>query len=72
MAQESELKSIAVFFHLVGKLKLEKRKGWVDRGVRGCESVADHSFRLALMSFVFAEKQKLDAGRALKLAVVHD
>ena len=72
MAQKSELKNLACFFHLAGKLKLEKRRGWLDRGVRDCESVADHSFRLALMSLVFAERQKLDAGRALKLAIVHD
>ena len=72
MVRESELENLACFFHLAGKLKLEKRKGWLDRGVRDCESVADHSFRLALMSLVFAERQKLDAGRALKLAIVHD
>ena len=72
MAQKSELENLACFFHLAGKLKLEKRRGWLDRGVRDCESVADHSFRLALMSLVFAERQKLDAGRALKLAIVHD
>ncbi|MFA4855971.1 MAG: HD domain-containing protein [archaeon] len=72
MVRESELENLACFFHLAGKLKLEKRRGWLDRGVRDCESVADHSFRLALMSLVFAERQKLDAGRALKLAIVHD
>ena len=72
MAQEKELKNIAAFFHLVGRLKLEKRRGWVLRGVKDCESVADHSFRLCLMALVFAQRQGLDADRALKLAVVHD
>jgi putative hydrolase of HD superfamily len=72
MAKESELESLAAFFHLAGKLKLEKRRGWLDRGVKEAESVADHSFRLALMSLVFSQRQGLDACRAVKLAIVHD
>jgi len=72
MKEESGLQELVKFFHLAGNLKNEKRRGWVDRGVKEAESVADHSFRLALMAMVFAERQKLDACKAVKMAIVHD
>ncbi len=69
---ENELKNLVEFFHIAGKLKLEKRRGWIVKKVREPESVADHSFRLALLAMVFAERQGLDACRAVKMALVHD
>ncbi len=61
------------FFDLVGRLKALRRQGWIDRGVREPESVADHSFRLALMAWLLAQEQpSLDAGRAAVLALAHD
>ena len=72
LVMESELSGLVRFFHVVGKLKQEKRRGWVDRGVKNPESVADHSFMLALMALVFCERKKLDSGKAVKLALVHD
>ncbi len=60
------------FFQTVGKLKEEKRCGWVDRGVKNAESVAEHSFRLSVMALTFAKKMGLDESKAVKLAVVHD
>ncbi len=67
-----DLKGLVKFFHLVGRLKVERRQGWVDRGVKDSESVADHSFRLALMAMAFAERQELDSCKAVKLSLVHD
>ncbi len=72
MAANNELQNIVQFFHIAGKLKQEKRRGWLDRGVKDAESVADHCFRLALMAMVFAGKQKLDVCKAMKMALVHD
>ena len=72
MGQENELQDLVQFFHIAGKLKQEKRRGWLDRGVKDCESVADHSFRLALMAMVFSGKQKVDVCKAMKMALVHD
>ncbi len=60
------------FFETVGKLKQEKRQGWVERGVKDSESVADHSLRLAVMALFVAKRLGLDECKALKLAVVHD
>ncbi|MAG22024.1 MAG: hypothetical protein CL943_01785 [Candidatus Diapherotrites archaeon] len=68
----NETESLIKFFDTIGKLKLEKRKGWIERGVQNPESVADHSQRLSVMAMVFAKKLGLDENKALKLAVVHD
>jgi putative hydrolases of HD superfamily len=59
--------------HLAGRLKLLERQGWIDRGVREPESVADHSYRLALMAVVCGStRPDVDAARAAILAIVHD
>lgn len=69
---EKEIGKLVDFFHLAGKLKEEKRRGWLDRGVKNAESVSDHSFRLALMTLVFSKRQGLDVNKAVKMALVHD
>lgn len=56
----------------VAKLKRIPRTGWVFMGLHNPESVAEHIFRLALASWVFADKKQLKAGRAIKLALAHD
>lgn len=35
------------FFNLIYKLKATKRTGWVRRGVKGPESIADHMYRMS-------------------------
>ena len=69
---EKELSQLVDFFHLAGKLKEEKRKGWVDRGVKDAESVSDHSYRMALMALVFSKRQSLDVCKCVKMSLVHD
>ncbi len=59
------------FFETAGKLKSVKRTGWVERGVGGAESVADHSFMMALMCMVIPAKG-IDRGKAVRMALVHD
>jgi len=60
------------FFETIAKLKKEKRKGWLVKGVKDCESVADHSQQLSAMALFFAKKLGLDECKAVKMAVVHD
>lgn len=55
-----------------GQLKNVRRKGWVDRGVPEAESVADHSYRVAVLAWAVARARGLDADRAVKIALVHD
>lgn len=53
-------------------LKRTVRAGWRRIGVRDPESVADHSWRLAFMAMLYADLLGLDAGRAARIALVHD
>ena len=59
------------FFHEVGKLKKIKRTGWVREGIPEAESVAEHVFRVALMSFILAKKD-IDVSKTIKMALVHE
>lgn len=57
-------------------LKNLYRQGWLKRGIpkEKCESVADHSFGVAWMSFVIAQQHfpGLDLPKVIKLALIHD
>jgi putative hydrolase of HD superfamily len=54
------------------ELKEVPRMGWVVRGVRDGESVADHTFGVALLTLLLGPSEGVDVGRALRIAVVHD
>lgn len=61
------------FFYLVSELKRVPRKGWISKvGIEHPESVADHSYGTAIMAMVFSDLQKLDTGKILKMALLHD
>jgi putative hydrolase of HD superfamily len=68
----SDSAELAEFFGQVGKLKEIERTGWVRSRVKKPESVADHSFRTALMAMILAERKGLDVEKAIKLALLHD
>jgi putative hydrolase of HD superfamily len=58
-----------------GRLKRVKRAGWVQRGVREVESVADHSFRVALVALFMARADAdadVDVDKCVRMALVHD
>jgi len=60
------------FLHNAYRLKEIKRTGWKLKGIKNPESVAEHSFMLALMALALAKPLKLDAGKCISLALVHD
>jgi 5'-deoxynucleotidase YfbR-like HD superfamily hydrolase len=60
------------FAEKVRELKNIKRTGWIIKGVKEPESVADHSFMLAVLAYVYSKKLGLDAGKAVKMALIHD
>ncbi len=74
--QRSESAGLTRFLHRIGGLKFTFRTGWLDRGVppASTESVADHSFRMAILAWLAALEAEpaLDADRVLKLALIHD
>jgi putative hydrolase of HD superfamily len=65
---------LAWFLVQAGRLKTAPRTGWLDRGVppERTESVADHTFRTALLAWVSSIGAGLDTNRIVKLALLHD
>ncbi|BEI96295.1 hypothetical protein CcaverHIS631_0112440 [Cutaneotrichosporon cavernicola] len=62
------------FLHMLEKLKLEKRAGWVREGVKQPESISDHMCRMALMAMMIPStaERPLDIPRCVMMALVHD
>ncbi|MBY8341800.1 HD domain-containing protein [Streptomyces sp. KC 17012] len=71
MADEG-LPAVARFLYEAGTLKAAKRTGWWMAGVRDPESVAEHSWRTALIASIIAKLEGADPARAAFLAVWHD
>jgi putative hydrolase of HD superfamily len=70
---EPDARSLLQFFMMSGRLKTELRRGWVQKlGMQHPESVADHSFRTALLAMVISDLRGLDTGKAMRLALLHD
>ena len=71
--KESGAQTLVRFFIRSGRLKTERRRGWVKKlGLTHAESVADHSYRTALITLMFSDSLGLDTGKALRLALLHD
>jgi putative hydrolase of HD superfamily len=60
------------FIAEAGRLKRLPRTGWVESGVPDPESVADHSFRVALIAMILSDAQKLDTLKTVRMALLHD
>eukprot|EP00882_Tetradesmus_deserticola_P015642 GHRQ01016667.1.p2 GENE.GHRQ01016667.1~~GHRQ01016667.1.p2 ORF type:complete len:250 (+),score=95.53 GHRQ01016667.1:562-1311(+) len=59
------------FLMLLERLKTTKRTGWVRCNVQQPESIADHMYRMGMMSLL-ASDAGVDAGRCMRMALVHD
>lgn len=56
----------------IGKIKKVKRAGWVREGIENAESVADHSYRTAVMAMIFGENLNVDTNKLIKMILLHD
>src|SRR4030042_1903458 len=63
---------IAKFLLTAGKLKSLERSGWVREGMPNPETVAEHSWRVAILSLVLAKHLGIDRHRLLEMALIHD
>jgi putative hydrolase of HD superfamily len=59
---------VVQFFELVARLKALQRKGWVRSGVCVPETVASHSYGVAMLALLLGDGD----AQGLKLALVHD
>jgi len=66
---------IEIFFEYA-QLKNLYRQGWLKKGVSelDCETVADHSFGVALLGYTIAEEYRpdLDSAKVMKLGLFHE
>src|SRR6056297_1491823 len=71
-ALQSELTKVLKLLNLAEKLKFELRHSWLSNGRQ--ESVAEHSWRLALMVVLLAPHlgEPVNMEKALKMALIHD
>ncbi|XP_058087593.1 uncharacterized protein LOC131234685 [Magnolia sinica] len=60
------------FLTLCHRLKTTKRKGWINHGIKGPESIADHMYRMALMALIAGDLPGVNRERCIKIAIVHD
>ncbi|MEV5708778.1 HD domain-containing protein [Actinoallomurus sp. NPDC052274] len=67
-----ELARLTEFVYEMGLLKRYKRSGWLVAGVVAPESIADHSFRAAVLAGVLAALEGANPERAILLSLFHD
>ncbi len=61
------------FFKTASNLKEIQRQGWVDKlGMTNPESVADHTFAMAIMGMVLSDSKNYDTEKILKMILLHD
>ncbi len=63
---------LAKFLYEVGQLKRVKRSGWWIAGIENPESVAEHSFRTAVIAYLLAQLEGADCEKATVMALFHD
>ncbi|KAK7927498.1 hypothetical protein PG985_004496 [Apiospora marii] len=62
------------FFHLLERLKTNKREGWRRFGIERGESISDHMYRMSLMTMFCPPElaAKIDLAKCMKMCLVHD
>jgi len=72
MGDGGSKQEIADFLYEVGHLKRTARTGWALARMTNQESVADHSFRTAVIALSMATMAGADPDRAAAIALLHD
>lgn len=67
-----KLDDIAKYLYEIGHLKHQKRTGWWRMGVRDPESVAEHSYRTAVIGYILASLEQANPEKTAALCLFHD
>ena len=60
-------------FKSAANLKKIKRQGWVDKlHIENPESVADHSYSMAIMGMIISDMENYNSEKILKMILLHD
>ena len=61
------------FFNTSVNLKKILRQGWIDKlSIDKSESVADHTFSMAMMGMIFSDSENYNTEKILKIILLHD
>ncbi len=61
------------FFYTSTNLKKIPRQGWIDKlSIDNSESVADHTFSMAIMGMIFSDLENYNTEKILKIILLHD
>ena len=61
------------FFKTAANLKNIPRQGWMDKlSMHNPESVADHSYSMAIIGMVVSDLENHDSEKILKMILLHD
>ena len=77
MKTEMKAEAILSFIEEIGILKSLPRTGWLIHGIKNGESIADHCYRMTLLSMVLADTlvakgMKLDTEKVMRLSLLHE
>jgi putative hydrolase of HD superfamily len=67
-----DVNNIAKYLYEMGQLKRVKRSGWWTAGIRDPESIAEHSFRTAILGYIMASLDGADPMKTALLGLFHD
>lgn len=59
------------FLNVIQQLKIQKRTGWLDYNMTECESIADHMYRMSMMSMLITNPE-VKRDKCVRIALVHD
>jgi putative hydrolase of HD superfamily len=61
------------FLNIAANLKTIPRQGWMDKlAIKNPESVADHTYSMAIIGMILSDSQKYDTQKILKMILLHD
>ncbi len=61
------------FLYIAANLKTVPRQGWIDKlSIKYPESVADHTYSMAIIGMVLSDSQKHNTEKILKMILLHD
>ena len=72
---ENNISNIMIldFFKTAINLKNISRQGWIDKlSLKHPESVADHSYSMAIMGMLISDLENYDSEKILKMILLHD
>jgi len=67
-----ELEGLSNFLYEMGLLKRSKRTGWLVAGVDNPESIAEHTFRTAVIGYLLALREEADPYKTATLCLFHN